>query len=1067
MKKKLLSVIVSLTLVIGLAFTGIGLMKNEKTTTTKYHPRAENKTMSTPEGRREIFESLYGNPFTGEVEIGSLYQEYEKSIAKRKKSSRQIGMNFQPIGPNNIGGRSRAMIIDKDDNEILLTGGVTGGIYRSTNGGTRWTKVSNVTGAVMISSACQTTNGHMYFGTGSTLGEDFPGTGLYKSTDRGLTWSVVSSTVPADIINSSTSQDWTYINDLAADPTNPNTIYAATNTGLFYTTDGGSTWTKPSFTSPAVNVGDCIDLCWSGDNKRLFVGYRSRFVWSDTPTVGSSFQQSTHSPSYMRQKTATSAANPNIVYVATVKGANPFGGYENIYKSTDKGVTFEVLDPPPPVTNANWDLTGERRDGTLGSGQGWYDWAFTADPQDADRFFIGAVQMWRYDGNWTRATVEGGGPGNPFYVHADKHEVYFDPVNPNIMYVLSDGGVSKSLDRGVTYFDVNRDYNTTQFYGIAPTPQGYVVGGTQDNGNIGVDPFGINSGGNPDFGQRIFNQGILNGDGFDVEVSNLVDLKFTAAQFGNLGRSQIESNSGAGICGGICGQGPFWAVHRLWESDSDTTSQDSVSFSADTTRIGIGIGSGARKTFTGTIEHPQPSAKIVSTTVHFISGGAQVDDFDGDGILTGDGTGTIDLNTGEFTVNFNNAPAVNSPVYAYFAPRYDAGDVLELKSNTDELPFEHTLATNLEPGDEIMIQDPVQSLMAFSLQSNSLGNGVAIARGVLNLSEDVEWWNLTANGQQGSVTIPSGYGGGVPRAFEFTPDGNSLFVGTTNGRVYRIDSLNYLYKKHIITANGAVEQGRINRITRITQIFTSPLGGVTGMALHPTNPEVLLITVGGWAGSNPNFSWVHMIDNAVSCTSAATANNVSKQGDLPPMPVFDPEFDVRDPSIVLLGTAFGVYSTTNIFDQDVAWADENDVFLGTPPPVYDVRQQKLNSTKAINHEMYYLGTFGNGLWSSTRLVSNNDDISHLDFNNSNEVELNVFPNPANDVTHLNINISQNSVVNISIMDMTGKVVKQINGRQLSKGENQISIPVAELNKGVYFVQTAMNGTSKVAKFIKQ
>ena len=1069
MRKRIQSIFIISVFIVGLGFVAAGLLKEDKKQQV-YYPRYESSEMeqerATAQGRSEIMKRLYGDIKTGEIKFHEINNAYQESLSKRKKSGRSIGMNWQSLGPNNQGGRTRALIIDKDNNELLLTGGVSGGIYRSTNGGTRWTKVSNVSGAVMITSGIQATNGDMYFGTGSTLGEDFPGTGLYKSTDRGLTWNVVASTVPADIINNSQNQAWSYINDLAADPNNGSTIYAATNTGLFFTTDGGATWTKPVFDPPAVNSGDCIDIIFSGDNARLFVGYRSRFVYSDNPTDGSSYKSSSHSSSYIRQKIATSAANPNYVYVATVNGGSFFGVLENIYLSKDKGVTFEVLDPPPPITSANWDLTGEKRDGTLGGGQGWYDWAFTADPADENRFFIGAVQLWRYDGNWTRASAQSQG-AFPFYVHADVHEIVWDQNNPSTVYFLSDGGVSKSLDRGVTFFDVNRDYNSTQFYGIAPTPQGFVVGGTQDNGVIGLDPTGSFSAGNPDFGIDIINQGILNGDGFDVEVSSLVDMKFTAAQNGNLGRSQIESNSGAGICGNLCGSGPFWSVHRLWESDNDISSEDSVEFGVDTIRIGVGIGSGAKKTYTGTLIHPQPAAKIVYNTVHFISGSDQIDDFDGDGVLTGAGSGTVNLTTGEFTVNFNNPPAVNSPIYAYFAARYETGDILELRSNTDELPFTYTVTQNLEPGTSIKIQDPVQSLMAFALGSNSLTNGsggVAIARGVLNASEDVEWLNITANGS-GSVPIASGYSGGVPTCFEFTPDGNSLFVGTSNGRVYRVDNLNELYRRKVVTQNGAVEQNRINLITDINQIFSSPLGGVTGMALHPDNPEVILITVGGWNGSSPNNKWVHMIDNAVSATNVATANNISKQGDLPPMPVFDAEFDVRDPSIVMLGTAFGVYSTTNVFANNVEWADENSVFDGTPPPVYDVRQQYLSFDKAVNNEVYYLGTFGNGIWSSSALVGTNE-LAPLDFNSDFSADLLIYPNPVSLTANLNIDVSANSLANVNVIDISGKVVKQITNRQLAKGQNRIEIPVSELSNGIYFVKASINGNTQVAKFIK-
>jgi len=1068
MRKSIQSILILSVFIIGLGFIGAGLFNNESTQQV-YFPRVENDdvTKTTAEGLKETMQRLYGDIYTGEINFHEIKKAYQESLAKRKKSGRSIGMNWQSLGPNNQGGRTRTIIIDKDDSDLLVTGGVSGGIYRSTNGGSRWTKVNNVTGGVMITSGVQTLNGDMYLGTGSTLGESFPGSGLYKSTDRGLSWNVLTETVPNDLISNSSNQAWTFINDLAADPTNPNTIYAATNTGLFYSTDGGATWTKPTFSSPAVNNGECQDLIFSGDGARLFVGYRSSFVYSDNPTDGSTYERSSHSNSYIRQKIATSKANPNYVYVATVSGGSFFGVLDNIYLSTDKGVTFTTLDPPPPITSANWDLTGEKRSGTLGGGQGWYDWAFTADPADENRFFIGAVQLWRYDGNWTRASDQGQG-AIPYYVHADVHEIVWDQNNTNSVYFLSDGGVSKSYDGGVTFFDHNRDYNTTQFYGIATAPQGYVVGGTQDNGNIGLDPSGNFSAGNPDFGQRISNQGILNGDGFDVEVSGLVDLKFTAAQFGNLGRSQIESNSGAGICNNLCGQGPFWSVHKLWESDQDFTSEDSVDFAVDTIRIGVGIGSGAKKSYSGTLQHPQPAARIVYNTVHFISASSVVEDFDGDGILSGDGSGTIDPLTGEFTVNFNDPPAVNSPIYAYFAARYEPGDILELKSNTDELPFTYAVTQNLEPGTTIKIQDPVQSLMAFSIGSNSLTNGlggVAIARGVLNASEDVEWLNVTANGS-GSVPIASGYLGGVPTTFQFTPDGNSLFVGTSNGRVYRIDNLNELYRKKVITQAGAVEQNRINLVTDIQQIFNSPLGGVTGMSLHPDNPEVLLITVGGWAGSNPNNNWVHMIDNAVSATSIPTANNVSKQGDLPPMPVFDPEFDVRDPSIVLLGTAFGVYSTTNIFGNNVEWADENAVFEGNPPPVYDVIQQKLDFTKAINNEIYYLGTFGNGIWSSSALVGQ-DEISHLNFDNEFDLNLMVYPNPVSNTANLNVEVSTKSIININVIDISGRVIKQITNHQLAKGQNVLEIPVTGLSTGVYFVKANIGDKVEIAKFIKK
>ena len=75
--------------------------------------------------------------------------------------------------------------------------------------------------------------------------------------------------------------------------------------------------------------------------------------------------------------------------------------------------------------------------------QGIYDLAIGVSPLDDNLFFLGGVQLWRYDGNLTRVASEFGSPpfGDvlPNYVHADKHYVYFSPNNPNRVYVTTDG----------------------------------------------------------------------------------------------------------------------------------------------------------------------------------------------------------------------------------------------------------------------------------------------------------------------------------------------------------------------------------------------------------------------------------------------------------------------------------------------------------------------------------------------------------------------------------------------------------------------------------------------------
>lgn len=1067
MRKSILSLGLSFVFLAGVGFFFSGSLTNEHPT-QKYSPRDSypNQDRASYHGALQIQKMLYGDPTTGEVDMMAIRKAYKNATAKRRKSSSSIGLNWSLLGPANVGGRTRALVIDNQNGDTLYAGSTTGGIFISRDGGNNWDKVATLDASLAISAATQAPNGDLYFATGSQFdggGQGWrlhPGGGIYKSTDRGETWSVLDATRPNDMMQDNLSQEWAFVNDILADPNNSNNIYAATSTGFYYTTDGGQSWSKPSFSPPAVNVGECQSLQFSGDNSRLYIGFGSQFVWTDNPTSGP-YNQSVHSPSYRRQKIATTPANPDVVYVATV---NTNGSYDGIWKSVNKGEDFDPIDPVAPLTSPSWDLFGEKRDGTLGGGQGYYDLAFNVDPQDENRFFIGGVQQWRFDGNWTRATVEFRSPQLfNFYVHADKHNIEWDPNNPNIMYVVSDGGVSKSLDAGVTYFDVNRDYATTQFYGIATSKQGYVLGGTQDNGVLGMDPTGQIAQGNTDFAYTIRNQGVTNGDGFDVEVSNIVDLKFTTAQYGSLGRSQIESTSGAGICedsrANWCEQGPFWTVIKLWESANDPFSQDSITFSVDTFRQGIGIGSGAKRTYTGTLVHPQDEANINFGSVYFQSGLQIVRDTTGSGDFGGDGTASVDPANGTFTVSFNDAPTPNSPVYAYFAVSYDAGATIELLSNTDNIPFDFTLTTALNPGDEILVRDPVQSTLVSALSGSS--PGIIFARGVLNVSRDVEWINITRNAPP---SFPSGYNqSSTPTCFEFSSDGDHLFVGTNDGRLYRISNLSKLYMKNIMS-QGTIEQSLINQLLEITELENTNRP-ITGISVHPDNDEVIVYTVGGWIGSNPNNSWVFRVDNAISATSSGDAQITSIQGDLPPMPVFDAEIDVNEPSIVLLGTAYGVYSTKNVFASSVSWADENSSFGNAAPPVYDVRQQKLPATQAINHESYYIGTYGQGIWKTDGLVSA-EELKPLN-GNSFEASLSVFPNPVTDYATFSFNLPQNGVAQLRIFDLNGRLVRDLGRTNVNEGENKMQIPVYAMAKGTYIAMLDVNGTRKITKFVKQ
>ena len=198
----------------------------------------------------------------------------------------------------------------------------------------------------------------------------------------------------------------------------------------------------------------------------------------------------------------------------------------------------------------------------------------------------------------------------------------------------------------------------------------------------------------------------------------------------------------------------------------------------------------------------------------------------------------------------------------------------------------------------------------------------------------------------------------------------------------------------------------------------------------------MVVTTGNYS----NNVHVYKSNNAMS----EYPTFVSIQGDLPAMPVYTSVIDITNSNRIIIGTEFGMYSTTN----GVNWILENN---GLPlVPCHMIRQQTL---PGVNKGTIYVATHGRGIFKSTNIVGL-EEFTHTE---PATPTLNLYPNPTQ--SFINIDLDMDKVDLIQIVDMMGKVVYS--------SESQFSkIGVSKFEIGTYIVLTNGVNGKQVGQFIK-
>ena len=992
------------------------------------------------QGAFEYYQMLLKNVDNGTVNPED-YKRAKMEVNEMINAGQRANVSFTDHGPDNVGGRTRAILIDKDNDNIIYAGSVSGGLFKSTNRGNVWKKVEGYDANYGISSMCQTSNGNIYVGTGHAQEQFFGlnnsgmnGNGVFFSNDGGETFSQIAGT-----------GSYTFVNEVVA---KGNDIFIACSDGLVKYSGG-----TLSDAASSVN-GVCSAVSISPDGQVLvgsFSSQRTYFSEDGAATWTAAWGNAATEVPGGKQRIEYAISHEKVdgkyyVYASVTSGGNLAG----IFLSKNNGATWAPIAPANtglPGAFAPFNNAGEF------SGQGGYDNIITAVKGDPTTCILGGIHVWgkSISGNWAQRSLGYLIPQySPIYVHPDQHEMQWD--SQGRLWLGNDGGVFYSDDQGNTFKEANRGYNVTQFYAINASAHGDVVGGAQDNGSS------ANYHDNHSYQEHDVVSG---GDGFSCAMSFINrDVIFTTSQNGTIYRtgdrgfnvSRMTVTNLAGSDGEI---GQFYTNIELYENPNDVNSKDTIRFSpTENLLVGdvIEIPSyTSQKTITYTVTQPitfQDSlyANLALTKL--------------DTVIYEYGDNAI------HSVNLYNK--TYSTIYAVNAPNISVGDTMLVNGETIfvdsfRVDVNHYFGTNPgEPGevvdmgiydfleniswDTIVVVDPYQSWLAFGLGN---GNGLWLTRNALRFSALHDGFLKACGNINGTVT-----------QMEFSKDGNHLYVGTSTGRLYRLSGLNNVYSPNptLGTANGNIVDSLINwdhpnTQTTFDQIqsFTGP---VTGICVDRDDADLVVVSLGGFGGTGK-------VTKSTNGTGAAPTF-ASIAGNIPNMPCLSVLLDRDDPNIIFVGTEFGLYRSENGGNT----YEFCDAAFGTTP-VFDIVQNWRTWDEGSRKPgQVYIGTHGRGIWTTDAYLTLPETKDNTDLVKVASA-IKLYPNPVVNTATIAFEATAAGKGAVKVYNLNGKLVLNLEQISLNKGTNTIQLGTDQLAKGTYLVRLLANDKVETTKFVKQ
>lgn len=383
-------------------------------------------------------------------------------------------LNYRNIGPTR-GGRSTTVTGVSTQPNVFYMGATGGGVWKTTDYGQSWKNISDGYFATPSIGAIRVANSDsdiVYVGTGSDgiRSNIITGKGMYKSTDAGKSWESIGLEKVGQI------------GAVEIDPSSPDRVFVAAigqafepnpERGVFRTLNGGKSWEKVFFHSDSIGVSD---LEFAPDNAyTIYAGLwqvdRKPWTIRSGGTEGGIYKSTDGGDTWEKLENglptgligkvdlAVSADDPDRLY-ALIEAPQGEGG---LFRSDDRGASFELVSTKKELLD-----------------RPFYYCNVDANPTDADEIFVNSTQFWKSTSagkSWQRLRTP----------HGDNHDVWINPLAPEISVQANDGGANVSRD-GMKTWSTQINQSTAELYQVEVDDQFpyWLYAGQQDNSTIAV-----------------------------------------------------------------------------------------------------------------------------------------------------------------------------------------------------------------------------------------------------------------------------------------------------------------------------------------------------------------------------------------------------------------------------------------------------------------------------------------------------------------------------------------------------------------------------------------------------